>query len=318
MRNERGGANTRQPSASILSNRCQTILPAHEPSDVPFFSLAPTGGEGWGEGANIRQPSAPIPSNRCQTILPLLGGPQCAKRKALTGHPSRGGLGKPLGRGEGELYTDISHLGPGGRERIGRPAVERSDHEKRDALFLPRPVRNERGEGRGEGLFSSQVLALLSSLSTRSGKKIAPTRLQSWQGVARMPGARVRDPQQRPNPQYCSNFLNPFACLSPLFHFFDLCSASSSCAQRQRSSNASLARPPRLVQGWGRLPAVRRNACWLNNHFRRGILGVGTARCSRSGVFPAPDSLMAGHRSGPFKLTLEAARNGLQSKKSFT
>src|SRR5580692_2211776 len=56
------------------------------------------------------QPSASIPSNRCQTFPPLLGGPQCAKRKALTGQPSRGGLGKPLGRGEGELSTDISPL----------------------------------------------------------------------------------------------------------------------------------------------------------------------------------------------------------------
>src|SRR5882724_8870266 len=38
-------------------------------------------------------------------VLPLLGGPQCAKRTSLTGQLIRGGLGKPLGRGEGGRHT---------------------------------------------------------------------------------------------------------------------------------------------------------------------------------------------------------------------
>ncbi len=64
--------------------------------------------ESQGIKSNARYPSASNLAHRCQTFPPLLGGPQCAKRKTLIGHLTRGGLGKPLGRGEGERSTDIS------------------------------------------------------------------------------------------------------------------------------------------------------------------------------------------------------------------
>src|ERR1700689_2704196 len=40
--------------------------------------------------------------NKRRTILPLPGGPRSAKRSSLFGKLTRGGLGKPLGWGEGE------------------------------------------------------------------------------------------------------------------------------------------------------------------------------------------------------------------------
>ena len=45
---------------------------------------------------------APDYNQRGKKFLPLPGGPRCAERTSLVGKPTCGGLGKPLGCGEGE------------------------------------------------------------------------------------------------------------------------------------------------------------------------------------------------------------------------
>ena len=72
-------------------------------------------------------------------MLPLLGGPHNAERSSLDGHQTGGGLGKPLGRGEGELVSLLNRSGDG---------QSGSD-----------------GEGRGEGELRLQVHR--SGLATR-------------------------------------------------------------------------------------------------------------------------------------------------------
>ncbi len=49
------------------------------------------------------------PAN-AEIVSPSPWGPQCAKRTSYIGHLTRGGLGKPLGRGEGERFPLISNI----------------------------------------------------------------------------------------------------------------------------------------------------------------------------------------------------------------
>jgi hypothetical protein len=51
----------------------------------------------------FRRPSAAAAERA--SLIPLLGGPRCAERTSLVGKLAGGGLGKPLGRGEGERNT---------------------------------------------------------------------------------------------------------------------------------------------------------------------------------------------------------------------
>ena len=68
---------------------------------------------------------------------PLLGGPQCAKRTAHVGHLSRGGLGKPLGQGEGGCLPYPSR--DAGVISIVKEPVRHSLAPRASCLFAKRP-----------------------------------------------------------------------------------------------------------------------------------------------------------------------------------
>jgi 2-polyprenyl-6-methoxyphenol hydroxylase-like FAD-dependent oxidoreductase len=66
----------------------------------------------------FRRPSSGV---RRASLLPLLGGPRCAERTSLVGKLAGGGLGKPLGRGQGESNTLDA---PGTPHLCGQPETK--------------------------------------------------------------------------------------------------------------------------------------------------------------------------------------------------
>src|SRR5882724_10577398 len=77
----------------------------------PRFVLPLLGGEGRGEGGRPTEISPPRFMGAMRVKISgrsLPGRPQCAKRTSLTGQLIRGGLGKPLGRGEGGRHTEVT------------------------------------------------------------------------------------------------------------------------------------------------------------------------------------------------------------------
>ena len=58
-----------------------------------------------GEGNNLL--SDQPPNDDCGHSLSPTGGPRIAKRSFCSGHPNCGGLGKPLGQGEGAAFAFV-------------------------------------------------------------------------------------------------------------------------------------------------------------------------------------------------------------------
>jgi hypothetical protein len=97
--------------------------------------------------------------------LPFQGrGPRCAKRTSLVGKPSRGGLGKPLGRGEVRLaFTGF----------MGWVGVRACLKTTRDA------VAKDFGRGQGGEVGASPQRAVTTELTRATGKRPAAPRVFS-------------------------------------------------------------------------------------------------------------------------------------------